>query len=202
MVWMRADTADLAQRPGAHALAGHGDQALAVEATEVLAELDGSETERAWTRQGGEVERLCCMLWPEWNRFRGLVDGGHRSFPEHLEHGGLGIDLPARRSGASPTVTVEVLAGLAELGEGGKVGLLRVREADNGREALSVPAHFSGAGGELRMWASECVPGDVVEKVLHRHLRAAGYLLRGLTIKFHGPLKAGPVERRVSAQRE
>ena len=55
---MRADATDLAEHAGMHALARHGHQALALETSEILAELDGPRTERARTRQSGQIERL------------------------------------------------------------------------------------------------------------------------------------------------
>src|SRR5215212_1188575 len=97
-VRMRADAADFAQRAGSHTLAGHGHQTLTFEAAKVLAKLDGSRTERSWTGQRGQLERLRRVLRAEWDSFWRVVGGGDVSLPKHLEHRGLRVDVPAARN--------------------------------------------------------------------------------------------------------
>src|SRR3982751_5377441 len=57
-VRVRTDTTDFAQRTGSHTLARHRYKALSFEAAKVLAQLDSPRTERPWTGQSGQLERL------------------------------------------------------------------------------------------------------------------------------------------------
>ena len=61
---------------GAHALAGHGDQAVAFEAAEVVAEFGGSRAEGPGAGQSGQFDRLRRVLRPQRNGIERLVVSG------------------------------------------------------------------------------------------------------------------------------
>ncbi len=108
------------------------------------------------------------MLRAEGNSLGCLVRGRHGAFPDHAEHGGVGFEQPACGYRSRPVAAVEVLARVAAGLQRIEVGPLRIGKAEDRREATGIAARIARAGSELRVVAGEGVPGDVVEKVLHR----------------------------------
>ena len=168
-----------------HAFACHGHQALAFEAAEILAELNGPQAEWARAREVSQFEGLRCVLRAEPHCLGSLVGFGHGDLANHFEHSALGFNAPSGGSRTRPSVAVEVLVGLAVRDQRVEVRVFGVCKANNRREARRVPTRITRAGGVPGVRAGEGMPRDVVEKMLHRYARAVS-ISGSLQLKLSG----------------
>ncbi|MCY1237730.1 hypothetical protein D9M72_504390 [compost metagenome] len=167
-IGVRADAADLAQRAGGHAFAGHRHEAaVGVEAADVLAEFDGARGEGPGARQVGQGQHLFYICRAEPDYIRERVGHGRRCVPDHLHDDRFHVDLPGGRRGARPADGIEVLVRRAEGQQRVEVGVQCVGKTDDGGEACGVPACGRCTAGIGRMRARKGVPGEIREEVCH-----------------------------------